>query len=209
MNFDASNSLASSRRQFLVTSSFALVGTAVLGSGVAGCTGAATTAGTAKFSTAQFELLTKLSDMLIPATDTPGAIGAGVPEFVGRMMSDWAKAATRDNIKAALALLDERAREAKGGDFVSLSPADQQAVLEEYESFCFSEKPARPDKNDGEDEVTGPDAVAGYRDLKMLVYRGYYWSEIGCTQELQYVLIPGPNARADAPMAEIGRSWAL
>lgn len=209
MDIDASTSFASTRRRFLTTSSLAVIGATVLGGGLASCSGGTTTAGAANFTTEQFELLSKLSDMLIPATDTPGAIGAGVPEFVERMMSDWAKVSTRDNIRAALTLLDERAREAKGGEFVSLSSADQIAILEQYETFCFSKYPALPDKIDGDGDDTAPDATQGYRDLKMLVYRGYYWSEIGCTQELQYELIPGPDARADAPMAEIGRSWAL
>jgi hypothetical protein len=208
----ASNSntpFASSRRRFLASSGLALVGVAVLGGGLAGCSGTATS-GAANFSASQFDLLTQLSDMLIPATDTPGALGAGVPDFVQRMMHEWAMASTRENITAALTLLDDRALDAKGGSFVSLSNADREAVLEDYERLCFAEKPDKAmggkTKDNGKAE---PDAFSGYRDLKMLVYRGYYWSEIGCTQELQYELIPGPDARADAPMAEIGRSWAL
>lgn len=206
MAFDMKTSLASSRRRFLTTSGLALVGTAALGGGLAGCSGPATINGAANFTAAQFETLTQLSDMLIPATDTPGALAAGVPDFVQRMMGDWAMASTRDNIRAALTLLNESARKAKDKDFAELSEADKAEVLTDYESQCFSNYDAP--KSDG-DESPPADAHAGYRELKKLINRGYYWSEIGCTQELQYELQPGPDARADAPMAEIGRSWAL
>jgi len=181
------------------------VGTAALGGGLAGCSGPGATGGAANFTAAQFETLTQLSDMLIPATDTPGALAAGVPDFVQRMMGDWAMTSTRDNIRAALTLLNESARKAKDQDFVELSDADKAEVLTEYESVCFSNYD--PPAPVGESPIADPHA--GYRELKKLVNRGYYWSEIGCTQELQYELQPGPDARADAPMAEIGRSWAL
>ena len=209
MTFDKSNSFRSSRRRFLARSGFALLGTTVLGTSLTGCDGSFTATEPANFTTGQYELLTKLSDILIPATDTPGAVGAGVPEFIRRMMKDWARPSTQANIKAALMQLDENANKDKGSDFVALASADQNAVLEKYESLCFSEDSGGTDQSGSADEDTTPDALAGYRTLKMLVYRGYYWSEVGCTQELQYELIPGPDARADAPMAEIGRSWAL
>ena len=78
----------------------------------------------------------------------------------------------------------------------------QIALLTAHEKMCFGKKA-------NEAEADSPDARAGYRDLKKMIYRGYYHSEIGCTQELQYELIPGADARIDAPLAEIGRSWAL
>jgi len=179
MAFDMNTGLAQSRRRFLTTSGLALVGTAALGGGLAGCSGLGTTSGAVNFTTAQFETLTQLSDMLIPATDTPGALAAGVPDFVQRMMGDWAMASTRDNIRAALTLLNENAKSAKGKNFIELSDADKAEVLTEYEGQCFSNYDAP--SADGEDAMADP--YAGYRELKKLVNRGYYWSEIGCTQE--------------------------
>jgi gluconate 2-dehydrogenase gamma chain len=39
------------------------------------------------FGTSEYELISKLTDLIIPATDTAGALAAGVPEYVDRVVS--------------------------------------------------------------------------------------------------------------------------
>ena len=46
-----------------------------------------------------------------------------------------------------------------------------------------------------------------FRQLKELTLAGYYTSEAGATEELQWLAAPG-KWTADAPLAEIGRAWA-
>lgn len=46
-----------------------------------------------------------------------------------------------------------------------------------------------------------------FRTLKELTLAGYYTSEIGATQELQWLASPG-RYDADVPLAEVGRAWA-
>jgi hypothetical protein len=47
-----------------------------------------------------------------------------------------------------------------------------------------------------------------FRTIKELTVLGYYTSEIGATQELKHVAVPG---RFDAcvPFEQIGRTWAV
>ena len=52
-----------------------------------------------------------------------------------------------------------------------------------------------------------PKAPPFFRQLKELTLAGYYTSEAGATQELQWLAAPG-KWTADAPLSEIGRSWA-
>ncbi len=40
----------------------------------------------------QRALMTALSERVMPTTDTPGAITAGVPEFIEKLLADWAAA---------------------------------------------------------------------------------------------------------------------
>ena len=53
-------------------------------------------------------------------------------------------------------------------------------------------------------EATG---VPFFRQLKELTIAGYYTSEVGATEELQWLASPG-RYDADIPLAEVGRAWA-
>lgn len=150
------------------------------------------------FSYEEFQMVSELSDMLIPATDTPGAIGADVPKFLDALMSDWANLSTKTEIQTALAAIEARSQTRTGKRFSRSSESDRISVLEDYEAECFA-----ANTNETENEM----GFAGYRKFKELVYTVYYRSEIGCEQELQFELNPGPGARADAPLSEIGRTW--
>lgn len=214
MKLEPNTWLASSRRRFMATSGIAVAGSMTVGVGLTSCGGPATVEGAPfQFSTDQYELLGTLSDMLIPPTDTPGATGAGVPAWVQQMMNDWAKSETRDQIVAALKLLDEKAIEAHGKGFAALDDEKKASVLEPFEKLCFSKDSGDGSKDSGdgvelsEAEAELQTAKQGYRALKKLIHRGYYWSEVGATQELHYELQPGPDARADAPLSEVGRTW--
>ena len=61
----------------------------------------------------------------------------------------------------------------------------------------------------GEGTVSvGPvEAPPFYRQLKELTVAGYYTSEVGATQELQWLPAPG-RYEADVPLSEVGRAWA-
>ncbi|MEM1118395.1 MAG: gluconate 2-dehydrogenase subunit 3 family protein, partial [Bacteroidota bacterium] len=50
-------------------------------------------------------------------------------------------------------------------------------------------------------------AVPFYRQLKELTVAGYYTSEVGATQELQWLAVPG-RYDADVPLSAVGRAWA-
>ena len=47
------------------------------------------------FTPDQFALLEQVTEVMIPATDTPGALGAGVPAFLRQLLSAWGSNETR------------------------------------------------------------------------------------------------------------------
>ena len=47
-------------------------------------------------------LIGEVSELIIPTTDTGGALAAGVPDFVKMMLSDWFTAAERENFIAGM-----------------------------------------------------------------------------------------------------------
>ncbi len=142
------------------------------------------------FSSEQFALLGQVSDTIIPPTDTPGAVGAGVPEFIRQMLTDWASRDTRAQIVAVLESIDKRAWDKFGGAFREL-PAERRLEV------------MRAVDDDG---VSRQDA--GYGKFKWLVLAGYYHSEVGATQELRFELVPGAW-RSCLPLSEVGRASAV
>lgn len=142
------------------------------------------------FSPEQFALLEQVTDVIIPPTDTPGAIGAGVPEFMRRMLTDWGSHASHAEVLAVLAAIEKLAWTRFGGAFLELPLERRLEVMRTLD----------------QDSITREDAA--YGKFKWLVLVGYYQSEAGATQELRYELVPGAW-RACLPLDEVGRAAAV
>ncbi len=136
---------------------------------------------------AQFAMLELVSDIIIPATDTPGAIAAGVPQYIREMLANWAAPQTLTEFAAMLDLIDQRAWGRFGAGFLELAHERRFELMRDFDA----EMVTSGDKN--------------YRRLKFLVLVGYYHSEVGATQELRFELVPGAW-RACVPLSEIGRA---
>ncbi len=141
-------------------------------------------------SAEQFALLEQITEVMIPATDTPGAIAAGVPAFIRKMLAEWASTSTRAELAGVLEAVDKHAWAKFGAAFVELPPERRHAVVRGFDE----ERMGRQDPP--------------YGKFKYLVLAGYYLSEIGATQELRYELIPGAW-RGCVPFSEIGRATAV
>jgi hypothetical protein len=137
-----------------------------------------------------FALLEQVSEIMIPATDTTGAIGAGVPVFIREMLSEWGSAATRAEISNVLEAIEQQAWSRFGMAFLEMPPEQRFAVVKDFDA-------ARIGAHDGP-----------YRKFKWLVLIGYYHSEVGATRELRFELVPGAW-RACLPISEVGRAAAF
>jgi hypothetical protein len=113
----------------------------------------------------QDELVTVLSELVIPRTDTPGAKAALVNRFIDAVLEDSDEPDRRDFLKG-LAWMDSRSRELFGTDFVKAAPAQQVALL----TIVSSEK------NTAHEDQVG---VEFFEALKRMTVTGYYTSEIG------------------------------
>jgi gluconate 2-dehydrogenase gamma chain len=142
------------------------------------------------FSADQFALLEQVSEVIIPATDTPGAIGAGVPVFIRDMLINWGNDESRAQIAAVLETIDKRAWAKHGAAFLELPDTNRLALMRVYD----------------DESVKAHDPA--YRKFKQMVLLGYYHSEIGATQELRFELVPGAW-RSCLPLNEIGRASAF
>src|SRR5688572_13662637 len=127
----------------------------------------------AVFTPQQRALMTALSERVMPTTDTPGAIAAGVPEFIEKLLADWAMPADRVPILAGLDAIEAR------------SQAD----------FQVAAATATPEQQDALLTLAMEDQLPGGKDFfekfRQLVVTGYFTSEIGIMQEREYLPIPG------------------
>lgn len=127
------------------------------------------------YTDAERTLVARISDLILPRTETPGALDVNVPGYLDGLMSDWASRETRDNHRRELARLDGQLAARAGGDFRSVSEASAEQALSALDQDAFG---------DGDD-------LAGYRRLKGFITQAYFATEDGATEELKWVGVPG------------------
>lgn len=140
----------------------------------------------------RFALLGAVADTIVPATDTPGALAAHVPERLDALLRGWASPATRSQIEGALDRIDAAARAQKGKAFASLSAADREAVLRPHDAAALKPAPPPPGAPKSHPFATMTYvADQGYFRIKDLVLTLYYYSAEATASELAYVHVPG------------------
>jgi gluconate 2-dehydrogenase gamma chain len=80
------------------------------------------------FGAVEYELISRVADLIIPATETAGAIGAGVPEYVDRVVS--LNPEHQGLMRAGMEWLDDRSRELFAERFLDGSEAQQIQILQ-------------------------------------------------------------------------------
>ncbi len=138
----------------------------------------------------QLAMLERIVDLVIPETDTPGAVSAGVHNFIDLMLDGWASAETQRQFVSGFEGIDTRAREAGMQSFVGGSVEQQLALLTELDREAFAEG--------SNDEF--------FRRMKKLVLFSYFSSEPGATQALRFDRVPG-RYRPCMPLEDDNRAW--
>ena len=151
-------------------------------------------ANVAFFTDAQRETVTAFTDLIIPTTDTPGAVEAGGVEYMELIVSEWYNPEERERFMRGLAHLDDHSEALTGVRFPYAGPERQTAILKGMEAEGRSLADADPEASQ-----------SFFHQARGLVLHGYYTSEIGMKEELLFVGIPG---RYDgyAPLSEISRT---
>jgi gluconate 2-dehydrogenase gamma chain len=150
-------------------------------------------AGAAALDNTQRKLLEAFADTLIPATATPGALAAGVPEVLAQLYAEWAAPATREALAGALSRLDAAAQSQAGKGFLALDAAARQRLLAAHDKAALVPVPAPPGAHKG--TLIAPAVFVqdiGYHRLKELVVCVHYASRAGLSAELDYQHYPGP-----------------
>lgn len=145
----------------------------------------------------QNQMVTAIAEILIPATDTPGAGAAQVNRFIDAMLTGSYPAEDRDRFLKGLEAVNARCQDDYGAVFNQCSSKQKLAIVGELDDETFgSDAPE-----------TNREKPSFFRMMKELTIVGYYTSEVGASQELKTNLVPG-RYDGDVPYEEISRAWA-
>ena len=154
---------------------------------MAGAMGQVTNFGkSVKVSAEQEALLAEVANIIIPTTGTPGAKAAGVEKFIVRVMRDCYEKPEQEKFYAGLTKLDADSQAKFGKSFTALDLAQKNEMIKQ----------------------STIDNKAFFIAMKGLTVTGYFTSEIGATQALEYLPIPGAF-NACMPMKAGQKAWAL
>ena len=135
----------------------------------------------------QNETVVSIAEMIIPATDTPGATAAKVNEFVDLALSDWMDVDGRKRFLDGLAEVDDRSRKRFTKDFTTSSAEQRTELLQLLDAEVAGLRDA--DKQGNHREPTPSQGF--FQMMKRLTLLGYFTSEVGQTEELHNPIIPG------------------
>lgn len=145
--------------------------------------------------TEQTGVLIGLVDGILPATDTPGAVDAGVPEFFDLMLKDYFTEEARNVVLAGLEGVDETCREIYGHPWDGLDAEQKEAFVERLDLEAIEQR-----------RGSGPPHFFGI--VKEMTLWGYFFSEAGAAQLQRFEISPGPFEGC-IDFDEVGRAWTF
>jgi gluconate 2-dehydrogenase gamma chain len=150
------------------------------------------------FTDDQARIIMEVAEIIIPKTDTPGAKDVGVPGFIDIMLKDCYKKEDQDRFIDGLTTFDEEAKKAYGDSFIYCKPEQQVELVTKIHSAALAETKEKEDAK--------RPFILMAKELTLL---GFFTSEPGATQVLQYVAVPG-SYKGCIPLAEAGngKTWA-
>jgi len=120
------------------------------------------------FSEDEFHSVEGITDILLPATSTPGALETQVPYFIDLVVKNCMDKNDQQLIKNGLHQLGQQ-------KFPSLSSAKKSNLIKKIDEDAFKDESSN----------------AWYRIIKKLSLIGYFTSQEGMTKALNYVKVPG------------------
>ncbi len=133
------------------------------------------------FSVDQRSTVIAISEAIIPATDTPGAIAAGVPAFIELMVSEWYNPQEQGMFMSGLNNLIKTSQEKHQKSFHVITIAEQVKLLEKLEDNA-SDSVWYQRGNVMRDIISDAPFIC---QIKELTTWGFFTSEVGGKQVLR------------------------
>jgi hypothetical protein len=139
----------------------------------------------------QNDTVVAMTEQIIPATDTPGAKGARVNEFIDVILTEWATPEERAHFLEGLAEIDKQSQQLFGKNFVDAASEQQLTQLRAIDDATLAGRIARAHHGNHVEQPDQQMKGEFWEVFKRMTVHGYYTSEVGFSQELKLQIIPG------------------
>lgn len=152
----------------------------------------------ALFNSDQVAFLNEVGETILPTTKTPGAKAADVGGFMAVMVMDCYTPEDQKIFMAGLPKIDQESNKMFSKKFLDCDTKQRTTLLTALDKAQKQEsKQPKPGKQ-----------YQYFSMIKQMTLLGYFTSEIGCTQALRYVPVPG-HFDGNLPYKKGDKAWAL
>lgn len=148
--------------------------------------------------------LAAMTEIIIPRTETPGAIDAGVARYIELMVQEWMNEQERQIFDDGLAQMMNSIQQKYDKPFEQLDSKTQLALMEDMESEA-SDSSWYDMGNTMRDFVSDAPFIC---QVKELTIWGFFTSEVGGTQVLRFKPMP-MTFESDIPLGTDDSSWSM
>jgi hypothetical protein len=146
------------------------------------------------FSEEQAQFIIRLTDIILPKTETAGAVELGVPEFIDEMIA-YVYTDRKEDFAKGYTAFNTECMEATGSAFLDLDDEAQVKYLNEINGNLV-------------DAMEASDGPNFFYTMKEMTITGYFTTEVGMTQILQYKAIPTEYNGCITVEEAGGKTWA-
>ena len=186
------------RREALERVALLMGGTVIGGAAfLQGCKSTDTKTAGFSLTADQLAFLDEVAETIIPATSTPGAKAAKVGAFMQVMVTDCYDQKDQQVFVSGITEIDNASKKTFSKGFMEVTPEERTSLLNGINKEL---KEYNDSKKDGD-----PNHYFGL--MKQLTLLGFFTSEVGATQALRYVAVPG-KYEGCIPYTKGDKAWA-
>ncbi|MGF1559023.1 MAG: gluconate 2-dehydrogenase subunit 3 family protein [Flavobacteriaceae bacterium] len=147
--------------------------------------------------------ISTLVDMIIPSTDTPGALDVKTDIFIDKVIAKTYDHDGQQNMRSQIAEFNRNCKDNYGDVFINLNEEKRVEVLKASEKSSGKFSPGVWGTAVGDQEP-----ITFYRSMKSMAIWAYTTSEEIGKKVLNYDPIPGTYEPCK-PVSEVGNRWSL
>lgn len=144
-----------------------------------------------------------LVDMILPRTDTPGALDVKADLFIDKVIAQTYDREGQQNLRKQIANFNTNCKADFGDFFINLNEAKRTEVMQAAETSSGKFNPGVWGTTIGNQEPIG-----FYRSMKSMAIWAFFTSEEIGENVLNYDPIPG-DFKGCIPLSDIGNRWSL